>query len=257
MAGTDQNAPQGDQGKLITVASGKGGVGKTWFAITLAHALAHKGRKCLLFDGDIGLANVDIQLGVTPTHDLGLVMAGKISLRQAITHYPQGGFSILPGRSGTGSLANLPQPRLQRLIGELSQLSSKFDHVILDLGAGIDRVVQTFASHSGHCLLVINDEPTSLTDAYAFIKVSRQSQIAPDIRIVVNNADSSKAGEKTYEKLAKACDNFLKYKPKLAGVIRRDERVRDAIRAQIPLLTRSPQSEAGIDVEMLIQNLDL
>src|SRR5688572_13751422 len=104
---------------VIAVASGKGGVGKTWFAITLSHALAKAGRKTLLFDGDLGLANVDIQLGLTPDRDLGGVITGRIGLAQAASRYEEGGFDIVAGRSGTGSLATLPAQRLAQLGSEI------------------------------------------------------------------------------------------------------------------------------------------
>ena len=100
---------------MTAIASGKGGVGKTWLAITLAHALAKGGQRTLLFDGDIGLANVDIQLSLMPKHDLGGVLAGRMPLNQATIRYQEGGFDIIPGRSGTGNLANTPINRLRTL----------------------------------------------------------------------------------------------------------------------------------------------
>ena len=100
---------------ILAVASGKGGVGKTWFAITLTHALARRGQRALLFDGDLGLANVDIQLGLMPRHDLGSVISGKLTLNQATMRFDDGGFDVVAGRSGSGSLANIPLSRLQML----------------------------------------------------------------------------------------------------------------------------------------------
>src|SRR3954467_998779 len=125
-------------GHLIAVASGKGGVGKTWFAITLSHALAKRGKKTLLFDGDLGLANVDIQLGLMPKHDLGAVIAGRLPLNQAPIPFEDGGFDIVAGRSGSGNLANLTVSRLHTLGEDLELLSSVYDHVVLDLGAGVE-----------------------------------------------------------------------------------------------------------------------
>lgn len=244
-----------DPAKLISIASGKGGVGKTWFSITLAHAMARAGRKVLLFDADLGLANVDIQLGLTPGKDIGVALAGKATLKQCITNYPEGGFDILAGRSGAGTLATLPAPRIMRILQELSALSTNYDKVIVDLGAGLDKTVQLFAGHTGECLVMINDEPTSLTDGYAFIKVVKSAYPELDLRIIVNLAESRSRGEKTYETLLKACKNFLKLEPPLAGTIRRDMRVRESIRAQTPLLTRSPNSEAAVDVEAVADYL--
>ena len=247
---------------LIAVASGKGGVGKTWFSITLAQALARRGRKVLLFDGDLGLANVDIQLGLMPDSDLGSVLAGSISLEKAVYKLDgpgsgddKGGFDIIAGRSGTGSLARLPAPRLAKLIQDLEALSKNYDHVIMDLAAGVDHTVLDLAGLADRCLLVITDEPTSLTDAYAFVKVTRSERPEALIEVVVNAAENREGGKKTYKTLAKACGNFLGFEPDLSGVIRRDNRVREAIRKQVPLLTRSPQAEAAEDVEEIARGL--
>ncbi len=240
---------------LIAIASGKGGVGKTWFAITLAHALARSGRKVLLFDGDLGLANIDIQLGLMPKLDLGQAIAGKARMSQCVERFPDGNFDILAGRSGSGSLASLPPPRIERVARELIALAGGYDHVLVDLGAGVDKTVQMLAAKASRVLLLVNDEPTSLTDGYAFIKLGWASHPEMDIRIVVNSAESAARGRRTYETLAKSCQGFLKRKPDLVGIVRRDARVREAIRAQQPLITRSPTSEAAADVEAIARNL--
>ena len=237
--------------KIIAVASGKGGVGKTWFSITLAHALSRLDRRALLFDGDLGLANVDIQLGLTPKHDLSGVISGKLTLRQAITKYDEGGFDIIAGRSGASNLSALPSAKLKALRNNLSGIAESYDRVIIDLSAGVDRTVQTLATMAGTILVVTTDEPTSLTDAYAFIKLASRANPGVDIRVVVNLAESRNSGQTTYETLLNACRNFLKTEPPLAGIIRRDNQVRDSIRHQTALLTRHPTSDAASDVESI------
>jgi len=240
---------------MIAVASGKGGVGKTWFSVTLCHALAKAGKKTLLFDGDLGLANVDIQLGLTPDKDLAAVVEGESSLSNAITRYEEGKFDILAGRSGSGNLATLSTQKLNELRNDLIEVAKSYDRVVIDLGAGVERPVRQMAGPAAFTFIVINDEPTSLTDAYAFIKLARAANPNAEMRIVVNMAPSAAEGQKTYEVIRKACENFLRYNPPLAGVIRRDGRVRDAIRAQTPLLTRSPGSDAAADVEAIVAQL--
>jgi len=240
---------------MIAVASGKGGVGKTWFSITLAHALAKTSQRTLLFDGDLGLANLDIQLGLMPKHDLGSVIAGRLTLNQAIIPYEEGNFDIIAGRSGSGGLANIPTSRLQILGDDLALLSSSYDKVILDLGAGVERTVRQLTHNVGACLVVATDEPTSLTDAYAFIKVTHMEQPGADIRIVINIANSTREGERTYNTLLKACEGFLKISPPLMGVIRRDNKVREAIKSQTSILTRFPNTEAAADVEAIAEKL--
>ena len=240
---------------IYAIASGKGGVGKTWFAITLSHALSNIGRKTLLFDGDLGLANVDIQLGLMPKHDLGTVVSGKLTLNQATLPFEEGGFDIIAGRSGSGNLANVSASRLHALGEDLILLSEAYQSVVLDLGAGVERTVRNLATHVDTVLVVTTDEPTALTDAYAFIKIAHMERPNTDIRIVVNMANSTKEGERTYNTILKACEGFLKLSPPLAGVIRRDPKVRDSIRAQSPILVRFPNTEAAIDVTNIVGNL--
>ena len=240
---------------ILAVASGKGGVGKTWFSITLSQALAKQGKKALLFDGDLGLANVDIQLGLTPEKDLGTVVEGGANLASAVTRYPAGGFDILAGRSGSGNLATLGSQKLAEIRNDLVALSTGYDAVIIDLGAGIERPVRQMAGAASFTYVVVTDEPTSLTDAYAFIKLARAAAPNADMRVVVNMAMTIAEGQKTYETIRKACESFLRYTPPLAGIIRRDMKVRDAIRAQTGLLTRSPICEAAADVEAIAAQL--
>lgn len=248
-------APQARGRNIVAVASGKGGVGKTWFAITLAHAFSKLGARALLFDGDLGLANVDIQLGLMPKHDLGAVLSGRLTLNQATTGFEDGGFDVIAGRSGSGNLANIPASRLHMLNEDLLLLASTYDRIVLDLGAGVEQTVRQLAVNVGSCLVIATDEPTSLTDAYAFIKLTHGERPGTDLRIVVNMVNSKREGERTYNTLLKACQGFLKFSPPLAGVIRRDGKVRETIRNQASLLTRFPNCEAAEDVEAIAQSL--
>lgn len=240
---------------MIAVASGKGGVGKTWFSTTLCYTLASKGQRVLLFDGDLGLANVDIQLGLTPEQDLGDVLDGKMTLKGAITHYQEGKFDIIAGRSGSGNLASIPTQRLAELRNDLIGLAGNYDKVVVDLGAGVDRPVRLMAGPAGLTLVVVTGDPTSLTDAYAFIKLTHAANASANIGIVVNMAETTREGEKTYETILNVCKNFLHYQPPLMGIVRRDLKVREAIRAQAPLLKRHPSTEAAMDVEAIVRKL--
>lgn len=244
---------QAAEERLVTVASGKGGVGKTWFSITLAHALCLHGSRALIFDGDLGLANIDIQLGLMPTADISHVINGErrlcdVIVRQLISVNDQSGFDVIAGRSGSGNMGSLHHQTITALKQALIDIASDYDHVILDLGAGIDTNVMTLAHQAGRTLVVISTEPTSLTDAYAFIKLRRMRDPLARIEIIVNNASNKKDGERVFETLKKACQNFLGFTPGLLGIIRHDKHVPDSIRAQMPILTRFQNSPAAEDV---------
>lgn len=236
---------------VIAVASGKGGVGKTWFSITLSHALAKAGKKVLLFDGDLGLANIDVQLGLMPKRDLNDVIRGRLGLDKVIQTYEDGGFDIIAGRSGQASLSALPSQRLTMLRDQLLEVAHDYDVVILDLGAGVDRTVRMLSASAVRTLLVTTDEPTSLTDAYAFIKLGSAAGMSKNVGVIVNQASSPTEGEKTYKTLLKACENFLRLRPPMIGMVRHDPRVKETIRHQTPILTRSPNTDAAEDVEKI------
>lgn len=240
---------------MLAIASGKGGVGKTWFSITLAHALSTLRQKTLLFDGDLGLANIDIQLGLMVKYDLGSVISGALSLNQVIHHYEKGRFDVIAGRSGSAGLASMPVGRLQILGEDLSLLASSYNKVILDMGAGVEKPVRILSGMAEKIIVVCTDEPTSLTDAYAFIKIMTMQYPRSDINVVINQANSMREGQRTYDTLLKACQNFLKISPPLLGIVRRDTRVRDSIRNQTSIINRYPTSEAAEDVIAIAKRL--
>ena len=254
-------------GRVIAIASGKGGVGKTWLSITLAHILAGQGARVLLFDGDFGLANIDIQLGLTPARDLSDVASGRFGLSDAITDYagPDGtgpAFGILPGRAGASVLSGLTVTALDAMLTDLRGLAA-YDTVLLDLGAGIDRITRRLAAWADTLLVVTTDEPTALADAYAVLKLHARDRLvlgssdaaAADTRIIVNQANSLGSGERAYATLAKACTNFLGQTPPLAGIIRRDPSVSDAIRRQTLIGVRHPNAPAATEAGRIASGL--
>jgi flagellar biosynthesis protein FlhG len=240
--------------RVIAVASGKGGVGKTWFAITLAHALAQGGGRALLLDADLGLANADVQLGLTPARDLGAVLAGRASAQEAIIAHPAG-FYLLPGRSGSGALAELGAAERAALLALTRELAGSFRHVVLDIGAGIGAAQRSLLAAADIPLVLATEEPTSLTDAYAVLKLLARD--APDSapRLVVNLAPSAGAAQRVHGTLEAATRRFLGRGLAQGGHIRRDAKVPEAIRAQAPLLTRHPTSAAAADVSAIARSL--
>jgi flagellar biosynthesis protein FlhG len=174
------------------------------------------------------------------------VLSGRVTPEDAVMHLPAGGFDILPGRSGSGSLATLPPPRLEWLLDGLGR--QPHDIALLDLGAGLDPAIRRLAAWADTLLVIATDEPTSLTDAYAVLKLYAADCAAPDARVVINQAASAASGQRTFTTLARASTQFLGTAPALAGIVRRDDHVRDAIRRQSPLLTRHPGCNAALDV---------
>lgn len=240
---------------IFLVASGKGGVGKTWFTITLAHALAKANQKVVIFDGDLGLANVDIQLGISPEKDLGLAIVGRMGLKEIIIPYEAGGFDVIAGRSGSGDLADLSPQRFVMVKHAIVSLAQDYDVMLIDLGAGVGGIISDLSQIASQCFVVVTEEPTSITDAYAFVKLTHSAFRDMPIKIVINEAKNKQMGAKTFESFQKVCERFLNYKPDLAGVIRTDFHVPDAIRHQIPLLLRFPASDAAQDVERIAKSV--
>jgi flagellar biosynthesis protein FlhG len=240
---------------MIVVASGKGGVGKTWFSISLAQALARQGRRVLLVDADLGLANIDVQLGIQPERDLVGVLSGKLTTIEAATPITNAGFDVLAGRSGTGALASLSPAALETFMATLQGARQHWQDVVVDLGAGLDMAQRRIAAASDLLLVVATEEPTSMTDAYAVLKLHSMDNPKGISRIVVNMADDRASGQRTYEALRRAAGAFLKRDIPLAGVVRRDPKVRDAIRHQTPLMTRHPSASAALDIEAIVQTL--
>lgn len=246
---------------ILAIASGKGGVGKTWLSTTLACAFGRAGQRALLVDCDLGLANVDVQLGVRPQADINSVVRGWLDLEAAVTPVlggpgRNGGFDLLAGHSGSGALGALKLEDVQRIAQGVQALSPHYDRIVLDLAAGIDPNVLKFCRTADRLVIVTTEEPTALTDAYALTKVLRLQGAAIVPWVVVNMAENRMKGRKVFDQFALACNEYLGFKPKYAGAVTRDPRVPDSIRAQTPLPIRHPQSQAFEDVIRIVEALN-
>ena len=249
---------------VIAVASGKGGVGKTFVSSTLAHALSRSGKNVLLFDADLGMANIDVQLGLMPEHDLGSVIAGHVRLDQAIyscndqhQEGPSGRFDILAGKSGSGTLATLSPSQIKGLAKGIMAIAQTYDVVIIDMPAGIDAAVTQLSLICNRVYMVLTDEPTSLTDAYAFIKVVSRHDPQTDFQVIVNQVDQKSDAKQVFQSLAQACKSFLDLDITNAGAVRRDKKVKEAIRYQMPLLKRFTESHAGSDLSKIAKDISI
>lgn len=235
---------------IIAVGSGKGGVGKTCLSITLADALAARGERVLLVDGDLGLANADIQLGITPEYDLGHVVAGKVILSEALIPIGGGagggGFDLIAGHSGSSTMADLSGDTVQQLAAGVTALGFDYDRVLIDLAAGVNSSVIRLAAAADAVLTVAINEPTSLTDAYAFIKLVRARRSDCAMAVIANRVTGKPDAARIHGALAQACRAWLQFEPPLAATIPNDVQIPAAIRAQTRLSVHAPTSKAAL-----------
>ncbi len=240
---------------MIAVTSGTRGCGKTWFAVNLAQALSMFKQKVLLFDGDSGLSNTKVQLGLDEVNDLNAVIFGNRSLNQIIHDYDKGRFSIITSNSGSSGLSMMSIGRLQILGDDLAIIAQNYDKVILDMRAGISDTSKVLSGMSQNIIVICTDAPQSMTDNYGLIKILASRYPKLKINLVINQVNNISAGLRTYDIMEKACREFLPAAPLLLGVIRQDTRVRDSIRNQSTIINRYPNSEASQDILAIAQRI--
>lgn len=233
-----------DPVQVIAVTGGKGGVGKTCVAVNLAAALAAQHRRVLLLDGDLGLANADVQLGVTPRHTLEHVLDGRCTLEEAVIDTPAG-FRLIPAASGVARLASLTTAEHLGLVQAFSHLTLGLDTLIVDTAAGIADSVRQFCQAAQHVLVVVNDEPASLTDAYALIKVLHRTHGLGRFHVLANRTPAGASGEMLFRKLERVTDRFLDVVLEYAGEIPEDSFVRSAVRTQRCVVGAYPSCAAS------------
>jgi len=233
-----------DPVQVIAVTGGKGGVGKTSVAVNLAAALAAQGKRVLLFDGDMGLANVDVLLGLTPRFTLEHVLDGRCTLEETVVESSLG-FKVLPGASGIARLSELSTAEHLGLVQAFSHLTAGLDVMVVDTAAGIADSVRQFCQAAQQVLVVLRDEPASLTDAYALIKLLNRDHGVRRFRILANMSPTQGAGEGVFRKLERATNRFLDVVLEYAGEIPEDPFVRSAIREQRAVVNAFPSSPAA------------
>ncbi len=241
--------------QTIAVTGGKGGVGKTTVAVNLATASAYAGRRVLLLDGDLGLANVDVLLGLSPRFTLAHVLRGEHTLEEIIVAAPQG-FSVVPGASGVANLANLGVTENAGLVNAFSSLGQQLDLLIVDTAAGISHTVLQFAQATQHVLVVICDEPASMTDAYALVKVLSRSHGVTRFRVLANMTRMAGEGNALFDKFQRVAARFLDVTLEYVGEIPDDSYMRKAIREQRPVAESYPSSPSGVAFKNLARKAD-
>ena len=240
--------------RVIAVTSGKGGVGKTHIACNLAVLAARAGRRVLVLDADLGLANADIVLGVAPHHHLGHLLDGSVPLDRVLAEGPEG-IRILAAATGVQELTRLDDGQKLRLVTALDVIEDRFDLVIVDCGAGIGDNVLFFAGAAQEALLVISPEPTSLTDAYAAVKVLSQQAGVDRFNVIVNQAPSEAHGREVFGTLTRVTDRFLTARVSFLGHVPRDENLQRALMAQRPVVDVFPRSPSSRALETIARTL--
>ncbi|WP_174575401.1 P-loop NTPase [Thiosocius teredinicola] len=230
--------------RAIAVTGGKGGVGKTNVSVNLGVAAAEIGKKVMLLDADLGLANIDVVLGLHPQHDLSHVMRGECSLEDVLVEGPNG-MKVIPGASGVQSLAELSPAEHTGLIRAFSELAADTELLIVDTAAGISDTVLSFSRASHEIVVVVCDEPASITDAYAIIKLLNRDYGHQRFRILANMIRSAQEGRELYTKMCRVTDRYLDVTLSFMGAIPFDESVRKAVRAQKPVVQAFPRSKAA------------
>ena len=240
--------------RVIAVTSGKGGVGKTNLSANLAVALALQGERVCVLDADLGLANLDVVLGLSPSRTLLHVLRGECTLAEVIVEGPAG-VRIVPAASGFAELTALGAAQQLRLLDEVDGLDGCFDVLLVDTAAGISRNVLYFAAAATETLVVITPEPTAITDAYALVKILATRHGRRDFLVLVNMAAGTADAETAFRRLARVAERFLRVRLEYLGYVPYDDAVPRAVRQQQPVVLGAPGTAASDALTRLAQTL--
>jgi len=252
----ERSGDEAGKTRIIAVASGKGGVGKTNFATNMAIAYAHLGKRVVLMDADLGLANVNVVLGIIPKYNLYHLIRRQKSMSEIImdTNY---GIRIVAGASGFAKIANLTEDERHGFIEDLSELSNA-DVLIIDTGAGVSNNVLSFVAAADEAIIVTTPEPTAITDAYGIIKIvaTEIDNLGLSLKLVVNRVSSVTEGKKVAERVINIAGQFLNLKVDYLGYVYEDPEVHQAVLRQKPFLVSNPKSKASICVQHIVGRLE-
>ncbi len=240
--------------QVIAVTGGKGGVGKTNVSVNLSTALVEAGRRVVLMDADLGLANVDVLMGLRPRHNIADLLAGKCRLEDILVEAP-GGLKVVPASSGTQSLVTLSAHEHAELIHAFSDIEDELDVLVIDTAAGISESVVSFVRAAQEVLVVVCDEPTSITDAYALIKLLNRDYGMNRFRVLANMVRSEQEGRNMFTKLTTVTDRFMDVALQYMGSIPYDESVRKAVQKQQPVFRAFPRSKSALAIGQLAQKV--
>lgn len=241
--------------KIIAVSSGKGGVGKTNVSVNLAISMAKQKKEVMLLDADLGMANVDVLLGLNTEYDLSHVISGERTLEEIIVDGPSN-IKIIPASSGINKMANLTPVEQNGLINAFSELGNVVDALIIDTGAGISNTVVNFCKASQDVIVVVHDEPASITDAYAFIKVMSRHHNVSRFHVLANMTHDVHEGRNLFKKLSKATDRFLDVILTFIGAVPYDEKLRKSIQHQRAVVEAFPRSPSALAFKRISRQID-
>lgn len=241
--------------KTIAITSGKGGVGKTNMAVNLGLALANQGKRVLIFDADLGLANVDILFGYSCEHTLADVIENRMQLTDILVDAPDG-VKILPASSGVLRLERLSMSQLASLADAMERLSSRFDVLLIDTGAGMTDSVLFFSSVADEVMLVTTPEPTAITDGYALVKVLSSEYGVKSLVLLVNEVLDNKEAHVVHKKLSAVCEKHLGVKVKFGGSVDKDTNLEKAVRERKPVYISYPTAPASNCLRVFAKNFD-
>lgn len=234
--------------RVIAITSGKGGAGKTNLSVNLGISLAQTGQRVAILDADMGLANVDILLGVYPKFNLSHVLSGEKTLPEIMMEGPSG-IRIIPGASGIQKMAELSTTEQAAMIHAFSEIDQDLDVLIVDTAAGISASVVNFARACQEIIVVVCDEPTSLTDAYAFIKLLNRDYKLSNFHVITNMVKSVQQGQALFQKLTKVTDHYLDVTLRFVGTVPYDENLRKSVQKQIPVVVGFPGTKAALAIK--------
>jgi flagellar biosynthesis protein FlhG len=240
--------------RIITISSGKGGVGKTSLTVNLAIALSKKGKKVMIMDADLGMANVDIMLGLVPRYTLYDVLQGQKTLSEIIVQGCEG-VSIIPGCSGLFDVDNVSRLHKEGLIRALNSYAQKMDYILIDTGAGISNIVLGFIAAADDVVIVITPEPTSITDGYGIIKILSKFQLHQKVFLIVNMVANMQEAHISAGKIEAVAKKYLNIKIDRLGVIYTDNNVKKSIKQMTPFIVEYPKSQASKDVMQIADNI--
>lgn len=241
--------------RVIAIASGKGGVGKTNFSVNLGVSLSKMGRQVALLDADMGLANVDILLGIRPEFNLSHVLMGEKTMAEIMLEGPAG-LKVIPASSGIQKMSDLSNIEQGAIINAFSEMDENIDVLIVDTAAGISPSVVNFARASQDVIIVVCDEPTSLTDAYAFIKLLNRDYGVNHFHVLSNMVRTIQQGQMLFNKLTKVTDSYLDVSLQYAGGIPYDENLRKSVQKQTAVVEAYPSCEASKAINDIARRID-